>query len=65
MKLRVAGGSYLSAHDPSEVLGLAAATAVDYVEVTWPQPSGRVERLTNLPIDKYVTIVEGKGKIEP
>ena len=64
VKLKVGGGSYLSAHDPREVLGLGTATSVDYVEVTWPQPSGRVERFTNLPIDKYVTIVEGKGKIE-
>jgi len=29
--------------------------------VKWPQPSGRVERLTDLPIDRYVTVVEGKG----
>jgi hypothetical protein len=64
LKLKVGGGSYLSAHDPREVLGLGTATSVDYVEITWPQPSGRVERFTNLPIDKYVTIVEGKGKIE-
>jgi enediyne biosynthesis protein E4 len=64
LKMKVGGGSYLSAHDPREVLGLGTATSVDYVEITWPQPSGRVERLTNLPVDKYVTIVEGKGKIE-
>ena len=32
--------------------------------IAWPEPSGRVERLTDLPIDRYVTIVEGKGRIE-
>jgi enediyne biosynthesis protein E4 len=32
------------------------------VEVKWPQPSGAVERFTNLPIDRYVTLVEGSGK---
>jgi enediyne biosynthesis protein E4 len=56
------GGSYLSSHDMREVLGLGAATRVDWVEVKWPLPSGRVERLTDLPIDRYITIVEGKGK---
>ena len=58
------GGSYLSSHDMREVLGLGAATKVDWVEIKWPQPSGRVERLSDVPVDRYVTIVEGKGKIE-
>jgi hypothetical protein len=60
-RLKTSGGSYLSSHDPREVLGIGAATAVDWVEITWPQPSGRVERLTNVPIDRYLRIVEGKG----
>ena len=55
------GGSYLSSHDMREVLGIGTATKVDFVEIKWPQPSGRVERVTDLPIDRYVTIVEGKG----
>jgi hypothetical protein len=38
---------------------------VDWVEIKWPQPSGRVERFTDLPVDRYVTIVEGKGRVEP
>jgi hypothetical protein len=59
------GGSYLSSHDLREVLGIGRASKVDWVEITWPQPSGRVERLTDLPIDRYVTIVEGKGKVDP
>jgi enediyne biosynthesis protein E4 len=63
-RMKAGGGSYLSAHDPREVLGIGTATSVEYVEITWPPPSGRVERLTNLPIDKYVTVVEGKGKVE-
>jgi hypothetical protein len=58
------GGSYLSSHDMREVLGLGTATAVSYVEIKWPQPSGRVERFTGLPIDRYVTIVEGKGRVD-
>jgi len=31
--------------------------------VKWPLPSGRAERFTDLPIDRYVTIVEGDGKV--
>jgi enediyne biosynthesis protein E4 len=63
-RFKSSGGSYLSAHDPREVLGVGAATKIDWVEIKWPQPSGRVERLTDLPIDRYVTIVEGRGRAE-
>jgi enediyne biosynthesis protein E4 len=59
------GGSYLSSHDLREVLGLGAATKMDWLEIKWPPPSGRVERFTDIPIDRYVRIVEGTGKIEP
>jgi enediyne biosynthesis protein E4 len=55
------GGSYLSSHDPREVLGLGRATALDWLEIKWPGPGARTERFTNVPIDRYVTIVEGKG----
>jgi hypothetical protein len=59
---KVGGGSYLSAHDPRMVLGLGQQKKIDWLEVKWPQPSGAVERFTNLPIDRYITIVEGEGK---
>jgi predicted NUDIX family NTP pyrophosphohydrolase len=58
------GGSYLSSHDVREVLGVGQATKIDSLEIKWPPPSGRVERFTDVPIDRYVTIVEGKGKID-
>ncbi len=63
-KLKSSGGSYLSSHDPREVLGLGKAEKLDWLEIKWPLPSGKVERFTNLPVDRYVTIVEGKGKLE-
>jgi len=63
-RFKTHGGSYLSSHDRRELLGLGAAAKVDWVEIKWPLPSGRVQRLTDLPIDRYVTIVEGKGRIE-
>jgi hypothetical protein len=60
-RLKVGGGSYLSSHDPREVLGVGARTKIDRLEIRWPQPSGRVETFTDLPIDRYITIVEGAG----
>jgi len=60
-RFKVGGGSFLSSHDPRVVLGIGSRSKLDWVEVTWPQPSGAVERFTNLPIDRYVTLVEGSG----
>src|SRR6188508_1650285 len=47
------GGSYLSSHDMREVLGIGTAAQVDWIEIKWPPPSGRVERLTDVPVDRY------------
>jgi hypothetical protein len=60
-RVKNGGGSYLSAHDPREVLGVGPAAKIESLEVRWPQPSGRTERFTGLPADRYITIVEGKG----
>jgi hypothetical protein len=59
--MKVGGGSFLSSHDPRMVLGLGKHTKMDWLEVKWPLPSGAVERFTNLPVDRYITIVEGQG----
>ena len=61
-RTRVGGGGYLSSHDPRLVLGLGKQTKVDWLEVKWPQPSGRVQRFTDVPADRYITIVEGEEK---
>jgi hypothetical protein len=58
---RVGGGSYLSSHDPRAVLGIGQRTKLDWLEVKWPNPGGKTERFTNLPIDRYITIVERQG----
>jgi hypothetical protein len=63
-RFKIGGGSYLSAHDPREVLGLGTSTSIDWLEIKWPAPSGKVERFANLPVDRYVTIREGAGKVE-
>jgi len=60
-RLRNGAGSYLSSHDPREVLGLGKASGIDILEIRWPAPSKRVERVTKLPVDRYVRIEEGKG----
>jgi hypothetical protein len=61
-RVKVGGGSFLSSHDPRLVLGLGARSKLDWLQVQWPQPSGRVERFENLPVDRYIAIVEGEGK---
>ena len=60
-RLKNNGGSYLSSHDPREVLGIGTATRMDELEIHWPSPSKHVEKLTNLPLNRYIRIVEGKG----
>ena len=60
-RLRNGGGSYLSSHDPREILGLGKAEKLDWLEIRWPPPSNRVERFTDFPVDRYTTIEEGKG----
>jgi enediyne biosynthesis protein E4 len=61
--LKVGGGSYLSSHDPRIVLGIGPRTKFDWVEVHWPQPSSLVQRFTTLPLDCYITIIEGKERL--
>ena len=63
-RMKTGGGSFLSSHDPRVVLGLGKRSKVDWLEIKWPQPGGTVERLTTLPVDRYITIVEGSGRWE-
>ena len=60
-RLKTSGGSFLSSHDPREVLGIGKADRADWVEIQWPKPSVRADRFTNLAVDKYITLIEGKG----
>ncbi len=60
-RLKTGGGSYLSSHDPREVLGIGARNKIDKLEIHWPQPSGKVEVFTDLRLDRYITIIEGAG----
>ena len=60
-RLKVGGGSYLSSHDSRDVLGIGNRTKIDKLEIRWPLPSTKVETFTELPLDRYITIVEGSG----
>jgi hypothetical protein len=61
-RMKVGGGSFLSSHDPRMVLGIGQRSKIDSLEVKWPLPSGSAERFTDLPLNRYITIVEGSGK---
>ena len=61
-RTKVGGGSYLSDHDPRIVVGVGKRTKLDWLEIKWPLPSGATQRFADLPIDRYITIVEGQGK---
>ena len=61
-RFKVGGGGYLSDHDPRIVLGIGQRTKIDWLDVKWPQPGGTTEHFTDPPIDRYITIIEGKGR---
>ncbi len=52
-------GSYLSSNDTRILVGLGAATTLKSIEIRWPGKP--LERYTNLAVDKYHTLIEGKG----
>jgi enediyne biosynthesis protein E4 len=59
---QVKGGTgYMSASDPRLFFGLGKRTKIDSLEITWP--SGQVDKLTNVPIDKIIAVMEGSGII--
>jgi len=56
---RKGGGSFLCSQDPRLHFGLGEATVAERVEVRWP--SGERDVLTDVPVDRLVTIVEGEA----
>ena len=56
------GGSYISQNDFKLHFGLEKRTSVDLIQVRWP--SGVVDTLTNVTVNKVVTVKEGKGLVE-
>jgi hypothetical protein len=60
-RLKNNGGSYLSSHDPREVLGVGLARKVDELEIHWPAPSKQVDKFTELPLNRYIRVAETGG----
>jgi hypothetical protein len=54
------GGSYMSQNDLRVHFGLAGATAVDRLQVRWP--NGREEEWTGIAADRILALTEGSGK---
>lgn len=54
------GSSYLSGSDPRLHFGLGTSNRADTVEVRWP--SGMVDRLSAVPANQVLTIVEGSTR---
>jgi hypothetical protein len=53
------GGSYMSASDPRIHFGLGKRTRIESLEITWP--SGQIDRLTDVPVDRVIAVKEGAG----
>ncbi|MGH9743989.1 MAG: CRTAC1 family protein [Candidatus Acidiferrum sp.] len=53
------GMGYMSASDPRIFFGLGKRTKIDALEITWP--SGKVDKLTDVPVDKIIAVKEGVG----
>lgn len=56
------GGSYLSQNDLRLHFGLGKVGKIDSVEIRWP--SGRVDEATNLPADRFYSVLEGAGIVD-
>ncbi len=57
----IGGTSYLSSSDRRIFFGLGRQAKADLVEVVWP--SGIVDRLEDVNVDRFLTVKEGAGRI--
>jgi len=53
------GGSYLSQNDLRVHFGLDAAKKIESVEIRWP--SGKLETMKDVDVDKFYSVLEGQG----
>ena len=56
------GDSYISQSDMRLHFGLEKRTKVDSIEVRWP--SGTVDKITGVGVNRVITIKEGQGKVD-
>ena len=59
----LSGGSYLSQNDLRLHFGLGRHPRIDKLEIFWP--SGSKDVLTNVPVDTFLCVLEGKGLVSP
>ena len=57
------GSSYVSNNDLRLHFGLGSSAAVDHIDVLWP--SGLEEQFDGSAADRFVTLVEARGKAKP
>ena len=57
---RTGGGSYLSSSDPRIYFGLGSCGKIDRLEIRWP--SGKIDVLRNVSVDRIMTVKEGGGE---
>lgn len=57
-RFKRSGGSFLSSPDPREILG-AGKSQIDWIEIRWPSPSHRVDRLVRSAMNRYINVTEG------
>jgi enediyne biosynthesis protein E4 len=53
------GMSYMSASDPRISFGLGKRSRIESLIITWP--SGQVDKLVNVPVDRIIAVKEGVG----
>ena len=58
-RYRTSGGSFLSSHDPREILGLGVEDRAETIEIRWP--SGTVDVLEDVAGGAYHNVIEGRG----
>ena len=61
-RLKTAGGSFLSSHDPRLILG-AGKNQIDWIEIKWPRPSQQVDRINKPEMNRYMTVTEGPSTV--
>jgi enediyne biosynthesis protein E4 len=58
-RFKRSGGSFLSSSDSREILG-AGKSQIDWVEIKWPLPSHRIDRIVKPAMNRYMDVTEGE-----
>ncbi len=58
----VNGGGTFGANPLRQTVGLGKASGIERLEVVWP--GGRVQQFTDVPLDRFLRLVEGQERVE-